>query len=106
MPKIALLTFIKGLQVGFLGYNFNTHSATIWDSGNSSIINIISILYFNIRFPNIMISQFKINLKIFKSDLVRWWEKDLIFQKLFSQFYQIYNVKATDRTIKKRFNNK
>jgi hypothetical protein len=30
----------------------------------------------------------------------------LIFQKLSSQFYQIYDVKATDRTIKKRFNDK
>jgi hypothetical protein len=33
-------------------------------------------------------------------------KKDLIFQKLSSQFYQIYNVKITDGTIKKRFNNK
>jgi hypothetical protein len=30
----------------------------------------------------------------------------LIFQELSSQLYQIYGVKTTDRTIKKRFNNK
>jgi hypothetical protein len=34
-----------------------------------------------------MINRFKINLEIFKSDFVYWWEKDLIFQELFSQFY-------------------
>jgi hypothetical protein len=53
-----------------------------------------------------MADKSKINLEIFKSDFVRSWGKNLIFQKLFSQFYQNYNVKATDRTIKKRFNNK